>query len=160
MLLYCSNWDQIENRAGILFCPCSLFAIAERVSDKTKFCHLQYVKTGMPIPIRHKVIHLGMCVLYFTHKIQKMVDNKNKMSLISHFHKNISLMKINNVILVLRTRTSSFPIYFSVYVIWEVFLLYCINFTSYYHQCQKNNVHHSSSKCIIGPDHIGSYQIG
>ena len=52
---------------------------------------------------------------YLTHKSHKMVDNKSKTSLIRHIQKNISLTKINNIILVLRTRIillSSFVIYF------------------------------------------------
>ena len=57
-----------------------------------------------------------------------MVDYKSKKSLIRHIQKNISLMKINNIIPVLRTGIIflfSFVIYFfSVYVIQEVFLLY------------------------------------
>ena len=43
------------------------------------------------------------------------MDNKSKTSLIKHIQKNISLMKINDIILVLRTRIillSSFVIYF------------------------------------------------
>ena len=58
---------------------------------------------------------------YLTHKSYKIVDNKSKTTLIRYTHKNISLMKINSIILVLRTRMillSSFVIYiFSVYVI-------------------------------------------
>ena len=46
-----------------------------------------------------------------------MVDNKSKTSLIRYIQKNISLMKINNTV-------SSFMIYFSVYVIREIFLFY------------------------------------
>ena len=45
----------------------------------------------------------------------KMVDNKSKTSLIRHTQKNITLMKINNIILVLGTHIillSSFVIYF------------------------------------------------
>ena len=43
-----------------------------------------------------------------------MVDNKSKTSLIGHMRKNISLMKINNIIMLLRTCIilSSFVIYF------------------------------------------------
>ena len=43
------------------------------------------------------------------------MDNKSKNSLMGYLQKNISLMKINNIILVLRTRIillSSFMIYF------------------------------------------------
>ena len=56
-----------------------------------------------------------------------MVDNKSKTSLISHIQKNISFVKINNIILVLRTRVillSSFMIYFFCMCHSEVFLLY------------------------------------
>ena len=44
-----------------------------------------------------------------------MVDNKSKTSLMRHMQKNMSLMKINNIILVLCARVillSSFEIYF------------------------------------------------
>ena len=64
-----------------------------------------------------------------------MVDNKSKASLIRHivyviYRKNISLMKINN--------THATPLYiiifirdtfFSVYVMWERFLLHLNDFT-------------------------------
>ena len=53
-----------------------------------------------------------------------MVDNKNITSLSRHLQKNISLMKINNIILMLFARNSvTFirDIFFSVHVIWESF---------------------------------------
>ena len=60
-----------------------------------------------------------------------MVDNiKVKHLPLDIYRKNISLMKINNIILVLCTRIillSSFVIYFFTYVILEVFLLYNIS---------------------------------
>ena len=63
----------------------------------------------------------------FKSKTYTMVDDKSKTSLIRHIQKKIyHFMKINNVILVLLTHImllSSFPIYFSAYVIQEVFPL-------------------------------------
>ena len=45
--------------------------------------------------------------MYFTEKLYKMMDNKSKISLMRHTHDitkiYISLMKINNIILMLRT---------------------------------------------------------
>ena len=65
---------------------------------------------------------------YLTHKSYKMVDNTSKTSLIRHLQKNISLMKINIIILVLRTHIillSSFVIYFFLYLSFGKFS-YCI----------------------------------
>ena len=59
-----------------------------------------------------------MCRSSLTYKSYKMVDNKSK-TYLKKKEKNISLMKTNNIILVLHTVIilSSFVIYFLVYVI-------------------------------------------
>ena len=58
---------------------------------------------------------LPVILICSTHTSYQMVDNKSETSLIRHIEKNISLMKINNVIFILRIRiilSSSFVIIF------------------------------------------------
>ena len=57
---------------------------------------------------------------------RKMVVNKSTTSLIRHIQKNISLMMINDIILMLMHSYNTAIFSFSVHVIWEVFLLFAL----------------------------------
>ena len=49
------------------------------------------------------LLSTGRPISSLTHKSYRMADNKSKTSLIRHIQKNISFIKINNIILVLHT---------------------------------------------------------
>ena len=86
-----------------------------------------------------------------------MVDNKTKISLIIHKQKNISLMKISNILLMLYTHIimlSSFVIYFFLYVSFGNLLYITLNFHSMYIEI---HIHMGSNCCLLGMPNVSSF---